>query len=242
MFNSGLVWAQDRIFLHDQLQAGAVPEPIRAIAAAGNLERVGEMGMSFGGATAGTVCMIDRRCAAGINLDGLDFPFQAFGAEMPVPFLMFHSDLGKIARTLGAAPADPPHGFNAFSYEAFGAPARPDIYRVQMKGALHLGLSDFSLFLRRPLRDPLFGTTPTKVMIGAQNAFVLGFFEQHLKGASGGFPAPQMKTYADWMTPVGDDEIRRWWATKTDAERAAIGARIQRVRAALPPPAPRPAG
>src|SRR5690606_22395011 len=147
LLRSGLVWAQDRVFLHDQLEQGAVPPAIRQILAVSDLQHVGETGMSFGGATTGTACVVARRCAAGINLDGGDFPFQAFGREMPVPFLMFHSDLGNIARALGVKAANPPHSFNEFSYEAFStAGTRSDVLRVQLKGAQHLGLSDFSLF------------------------------------------------------------------------------------------------
>src|SRR5204863_6509892 len=48
LLRSGVVWVADRIFLHDELQRGAVPAPIREIAAASDLGRVGEIGMSFG--------------------------------------------------------------------------------------------------------------------------------------------------------------------------------------------------
>ena len=231
LFKSGVIWAADRIFLHDQLQKGAVPPAIREIAAAGDLTRVGERGMSFGGATSGTVCMVDRRCAAGINLDGGDFPFQAFAAEMPVPFLMFHSDLRGIYQRLGAKPEGGPRSFNEFSYEAFGtAGARKDIYRVQLKAAQHLGLSDFSLFMRRPARDAIFGATPTDVMIGAQNDFVRGFFDRHLKGQANGFPEKELAAYRDWVAPVSVDTVKAWWLAKPEAERAAISARIETAR------------
>jgi len=231
LFKSGVIWAADRIFLHDQLQKGAVPPAIREIAAAGDLTRVGEMGMSFGGATSGTVCMVDRRCAAGINLDGGDFPFQAFAAEMPVPFLMFHSDLSGIYKRLGATPEGGPRSFNEFSYEALAtAGARKDIYRVQLKAAQHLGLSDFSLFMRRPARDPIFGATPADVMIGAQNDFVRGFFDRHLRGQANGFPHKELASYRDWVTPVGVDAVRTWWLAKPQAERAAVTARIETAR------------
>ncbi|HEY0649649.1 hypothetical protein [Phenylobacterium sp.] len=235
LMQSGGVWAADRIFLHDQLQKGAVPPAIREIAAAGDLTRVGEMGMSFGGATSGTVCMIDRRCAAGINLDGGDFPFQAFGTEMPVPFLMFHSDLGRLYGALGVKPPTRMRSFNEFSYEAFAtAGMRRDIYRVMLKDAQHLGLSDSALFVRRPVRDPLFGTTPTKVLIGAQNDFVRGFFDRHLRGQANGFPQKQLAAYRGWVSPVDVDAVRAWWGNKTDTERAAIMARIAAAKKVPP--------
>ena len=233
LMKSGEIWAADRIFVHDQLQRGAVPPEIRAIAAAGDLTRVGEMGMSFGGATSGTVCMRDRRCAAGINLDGGDFPFQAFAAEVPAPFLMFHSDVDNIYRQLKVTPPKTPRSFNEFSYERLATMgARPDIYRVSLKGAQHMGLSDFTLFMRRPARDALFGTTPTRVMIGAQNDFVLGFFDRHLRGIASDYPKAELKRYDRWVKPIPVDEVRTWWAAKTDAQRASLTARIERVRAA----------
>lgn len=238
LLRSGEIWAADRIFVHDQLQRGAVPPAIRAIVAAGDLTRVGEMGMSFGGATSGTVCMRDRRCAAGINLDGGDFPFQAFAAEMPVPFLMFHSDLGRLYGALGVATTpDKVRSFNQFSYETLAsAGSRRDIYRVMVKDAQHLGISDFTLFMRRPARDALFGTTPTKVMINTQNDFVLGFFDRHLRGIPSDYPIVELKRYDRWVKPVPVGEVRAWWSGKTEAQRAAITARIARARGA--PPAP----
>jgi predicted dienelactone hydrolase len=227
---SGVIWAADRIFLHDQLQAGRVPDAIKPILAASDLTRVGEMGMSFGGATSGSVCMVDRRCAAGINLDGADFPFQAFDAAMPVPFLMFHSDMRTIYQAMGV---EPPGGraraFNDFSYETFAtAGTNPKVQRLQLREAKHLGLSDFSLFIRRPVRDPLLGATPAKVMIGAQNDYVRAFFDRHLRGRYAA--EPPSKTYADWILPADNSDVRSWWAAKSPAEQQAIEARIAQLR------------
>lgn len=229
---SARAWVLDRLFLHDQLQKGAVPEPIAQIAAASDLTRVGEMGMSFGGATTGTLCMIDKRCAAGINLDGGDFQFTAFNADMPVPFMMFHSDQNNSYRTVEREPPATPRGFNEFSYERIAtAGTHKDIHRVQLKGSQHLGLSDFSLFIRSPLRDPLFGSTPSDVMIGAQNEFVRGFFDRYLRGQPGSFPQAQMATYKDWVLPVANSDLPAWWASKSEAERASLETRIEAARA-----------
>lgn len=233
LLKSGVVWAQDRIFIHDRLQAGDVPAPIREIAAASDLARVGEMGMSFGGATSGTVCVLDRRCGAGINLDGGDFPFQAFATQMPAPFLMFHSDIRALYRALGVKDLPPAvHSFNELSYEGFDPPpaGAPPVYRVMLKDTAHLGLSDSSLFIRRPVRDPILGAAPSKVMIGAQNDFVLGFFNRHLRGMANGFPERQVAAYADALAPIPPSGVRAWWAAKPEAERAAILARIAKAK------------
>ena len=47
------VWRADRIFVHDRLEAGDVPDDVADIVAAGDLSSVGEIGMSFGGSDHG---------------------------------------------------------------------------------------------------------------------------------------------------------------------------------------------
>lgn len=220
---SAPVWLADRLFVHDELERAA-PQSVADIVAASNLARVGEMGMSFGGSTAGAICIVDRRCAAGINLDGGNFHITPFAADMPVPFLMFHSDMQKVAASVGAPiPPAPAPGFNEFSYEAFANAGSQNVTRVQLRGAHHIGLSDFSLFMRRPFRDGLLGDAPAPIMIGAQNDWVLGFFDRNLRGME---PAPADPRYADWVLPTPNAYVREWWTGKTEAERAAISARI----------------
>ena len=155
---------------------------------------------------------------------------------MPVPFLMFHSDMRTIYQALGV---EPPGGraraFNDFSYETFAAAGTdPKVHRLQLREARHLGLSDFSLFIRRPLRDPLLGATPAKVMIGAQNDFVRAFFDHHLRGRNAAGLEGPSKTYADWILPADNSDVRAWWAAKTPAEQQAIEARIARLRGPTP--------
>ncbi len=65
------IWLADRLFVHDRLQAGEVPPNVADLVAASDFSHVGEMGMSFGGSTTGAVCMVDKRCAAAVNLDKL---------------------------------------------------------------------------------------------------------------------------------------------------------------------------
>jgi predicted dienelactone hydrolase len=233
-------WVGDRLFVHDTLQHKP-PAAVADIARASNLERVGEMGMSFGGAVAGEICMIDPRCAVGINLDGGNFPFTAFDANVPAPFLMFHSDManiyGSMDRELPAEGA--PRGFNEFSYERIAeAGKRADVYRVQLKGSEHLGLSDFSLFVESPVRDPLFGSASSNIIVGAQNDFVLGFPDKHLRGQPNGFPAKQLADYKDWVLPTPNADLPAWWNAKPEAERLALEARIAALkpRYGAPPP------
>lgn len=227
-------WVLDRLFLHDQLQNGGAPPNVAEIVAASDLSRVGEMGMSFGGSTSGAICRIDPRCAAGVNLDGADYHLLALNAEMPMPFMMFHSDPGLIYASMGETTAAA-RTFNEFSYEPIAeAGAQRHVYRFALRDTHHLGLSDFSLFVRRPVRDALFGAAPGAVTVGAQNAFVRGFFDRHLRGAADAFPSQQLAAYEAWVRRVDVSDVRAWWAQLPEAERAALVERIAHARAAAP--------
>ena len=64
----GFIWTADVRFVLDELErmseAGFLDGRLDA-------RRAGILGHSFGGATAGQVCLEDPRCLAGCNLDGL---------------------------------------------------------------------------------------------------------------------------------------------------------------------------
>lgn len=225
-------WVADRIFLHDTLQNDP-PQEIAEIAQASNLDRVGEAGMSFGGAISGEICMIDTRCAAGVNMDGGNFPFSAFNAEVPAPFLMLHSDLAYLYQEMERPLPDntPPRSFNEFSYERIAtAGSRSDVYRLSLKDTRHLGLSDSAWFVGQPVRGLLFGDASAETMLGAQNAFIRGFFDKHLKGEANDFPAKQLADYEGRVIAIPNADLQRWWNAKPEAERAALETRIEAAK------------
>lgn len=225
-------WVADRLFVHDTLQE-APPEAVADIARAGDFDNVGEVGMSFGGAISGQICTFDPRCAAGVNMDGGNFPFLAFNANMPAPFLMFHSDVSNLYAAMDRPLAEgkQARGFNEFSYERIAeAGTRPNVYRLSLKGSQHLGLSDSSLFVGQPVAGPLFGTAPASVMIGAQNDVIRGFLDKHLRKQANDFPAKQLADYKDWVVPISNADLPAWWNTKSDAERLAIETRIYAIK------------
>lgn len=229
---SAPIWLADRLFVHDRLQAGEVPPNVADLVAASNFSHTGEMGMSFGGSTTGAVCMVDKRCAAAVNLDGGDFDFTPFDADLPVPLLMLHSDLSLFYRMLGITPPAQPRSFNDFSYERIEhAGQNPRIHRLVLRDALHAGLTDNALYIRRPLRDSLIGSAPTDVLIEAPAALVLGFFDHYLRGRDNGFPQAQIASYADWLTPYSNRAVSQWWAGLPDAERDQWQERIRALHA-----------
>jgi predicted dienelactone hydrolase len=229
---SAPVWLADRLFVHDRLQAGEVPPNVADLVAASDFAHTGEMGMSFGGSTTGAVCLVDERCAAAVNLDGGDFDFQPFDKDLPVPLLMLHADLSLFYRMLGLTPPAQPRSFNDFSYESLEhAGQNPRIHRLVLRDALHAGLTDNALYMRRPLRDKLIGSAPTNVLIEAPATLVLGFFDHYLRGRDNGFPQAQMAPYSDWLTPYSNRAVSQWWKALPDAERAQWGERIRAMHA-----------
>lgn len=236
---SPAIWRDDRMFVHDQLEQGAVPEAVREIAAAGNFAATGQIGMSFGGSTTGGVCMRDRRCAAGVNLDGGDYDFKPFDKNMPAPFMMLYSDLGKLFEQLGAEPGGKAWGYNDFSYERHDtAGLRSDIYRLQVKEVAHLGVSDFPLFFRNPVRGLLLGSIDSDAILGIQNDFVRGFFDKHLRGLQSDFPAPQFAKHGAWAIPYDIAPLRAWWLERMPedrTERVVLETALGEVEIALYP-------
>lgn len=231
---SAPVWLADRLFVHDALQRAEVPVAVADVVAASELTRTGEMGISFGGSTSGAVCMVDPRCAAAVNLDGGDFHFAGFAADLPVPLLMLHADLRGFYNMLGAPGDGPLRSFNDFSYERFDhAGQRPDIHRMVLRDSAHSGLTDSPLFMRRPLRDALFGTAPTQVLVGVPNAVVLSFFDHYLRGRANDFPHAEYGRHGQWLTPYDNSAVRQWWLAKPAAERAQLQQRIDAMKAAL---------
>ncbi len=214
------IWLQDRRFVHDALEAGNVPEGVAVLAAAGDLSRTGEMGMSFGGSTSGAVCMTDSRCVAGVNLDGGDYHLQPWLKNMPVPFLMFYSDYVRLYESLlaeqgaeqGAGQGGEARGFNDFSYERPElAGLRDDVVRLTVKDVLHLGISDFNLFMRNPIRAAMLGLIDGTLIVQIQNDFVRAFFDTHLRGLDAGFPDEQFEMHAAAVERDSVADVRAWW-------------------------------
>ena len=217
---SAAIWRADRIFVHDRLQAGDVPDAVAGIAAAGDFSSVGEMGMSFGGSATGGICMVDPRCGAGVNLDGGDYDFGPFNRNVPAPFLMFYSDVDRVAAMVTGDPDAVGHGFNDFSYERHEtAGLRSDVYRLAVEDVTHLGVSDFALFMRLPWRTPLFGSIAADTIIQAQNDFVRGFFDRHLRGLANDFPGAEFARYANDVGPDRVDDLRAWWLAANPMDR-----------------------
>ncbi len=128
-------WVDDTKLVLDRLTT--VPGGAGArLAARLETGRLGVFGHSMGGVTAGEFCLEDRRCAAGLNLDGIPQYGTMIDRSLGRPFLMVYS--ARIGRT-GAS-------------DAIYRRAATPYYRVDVRDTLHLDFSDMN-FWGGPLRD-----------------------------------------------------------------------------------------
>ena len=126
-------WALDAKYALDHLPAsGAAGRISRKL----DLTRLGAAGHSMGGVASAQFCLEDRRCKAGLNLDGIPQYGAMIDTPMPAPFLMVYS-----ARAGRAGASDLIYRRSASKY-----------YRVDVKDTLHLDFTDMN-FWGGPLRQ-----------------------------------------------------------------------------------------
>lgn len=157
-------WVDDTRLVLDRLPALQTNSASARLVARLDTNRVGVFGHSMGGVVAGQLCLEDRRCAAGLNLDGIPQYGSMIDRSLERPFLMVYS-----ARTgrLGASDA------------IYRRAARP-YYRVDVRDTLHLDFSDMN-FWGGPLRDRgALGKMPPARAAEITRAIVRQFFDQEL--------------------------------------------------------------
>lgn len=106
------------------------------LAARLDLNRIGAAGHSMGGVATGQFCVEDRRCKAGLNLDGIPQYGTMIDTKMPAPFLMVYS--GRPGR---ASASDPIYRRAASKY-----------FHVDVAGTKHLDFTDMN-YWGGPLRQ-----------------------------------------------------------------------------------------
>lgn len=137
------------------------------LAARLDLSKVGVLGHSMGGVTAGQFCVDDERCKAGLNLDGIpqygSMIDKGLGGK---PFLMVYS-----ARPGRAGASDVVYKAAASRY-----------YRVDVAGTLHVDFSDMN-FWGGPLRARgAFGPIDPARAAALTRQIVREYFDQELLG------------------------------------------------------------
>ena len=159
-------WVDDTKLVLDKLSSVPPKSPAGRLAARLDITRLGVFGHSMGGVTAGQFCLEDRRCRAGLNLDGIPQYGTMIDQSLQRPFLMVYS--ARPGRT-GASDA------------IYRRAARP-YYRVDVRDTRHLDFSDMA-FWGGPLRErPVLGTIAPARAGEITSAVVREYFDQELLG------------------------------------------------------------
>lgn len=175
------VWGDDVTFTLDRLTALG-RDATSGFAGKLDLDHVGLLGHSFGGATALDVCQRERRCAAAIDLDG-----SPFGA-------VEQTGLGKPMMCILSEP--PTEGDLALLRHIAAAAPLGSAYLLTIAGTRHFNFADDAVMMS-PLRlfgllgpiDGARGLQITREYVRAFfDTFLLGSISPLLRGASGLYP------------------------------------------------------
>jgi predicted dienelactone hydrolase len=158
------VFSDDQRFLLDSLSALPADSLLGGRL---DLDRVGVFGMSSGGTASHMTCAVDRRCRAGLNLDG----FQPLLLDLPplqAPFMHMSSGDG-------------------LSYAIAHERSQAASYLVRVEGTAHLSFTDDVLTLHRLKRlgsfgSEVLGTIDAERMVRLVNDYALAFFNESLLG------------------------------------------------------------
>lgn len=160
-------WVDDeKAVLNDLPRKRSTPTTRDMLIARLDFDRIGVAGHSMGGVTAGQFCVEDRRCKAGLNLDGIPQYGSMIDARMPAPFLMVYS-----ARDGRLGASDAIYRNSASKYT-----------RVDVAGTKHLDFTDM-VFWGGPLRArPILGTIAPERVTDITRTVVREFFDRELLG------------------------------------------------------------
>ena len=126
----------------------------------------------MGGVASGQFCLDDRRCRAGLNLDGIPQSGSMIDGTLQRPFLMVYS----------ARP-----GRDGASDVIYRRAASP-YYRVNVRDTLHLDFSDMAFW--SPLRDrKILGAMAPARAAAITRQVVREYFDQELNGQPSGILA-----------------------------------------------------
>jgi predicted dienelactone hydrolase len=159
------MWAEDIGFVLDELEK--LNSGNGFLAGALDLERVGIMGFSKGGAATGQFCVTDARCKAGINLTGFMYG-DIVDMNLVQPF-MFVSEEELWCR-------------DCYVNDLFYKRAEGSAYQMKIRGARHVSFGDPCLWGGLLASFGEEAAIDGERMTRIQNGYTLAFFDKHLKG------------------------------------------------------------
>jgi len=177
------VWVADVKFVLDRLQQLNADDPTGRFKGKLDMQKVGVVGHSLGGATAAQFCHDDVRCKAGIDIDGMPFGSVIHdGLHQPFFFIMSdHSrESGSEARTVE-------NNIDSI-YDKLPEGRR---WAITIIGANHFSFSD-QMFTKSPIFLALLrglgvlGPLEKRRGLAIADTCVHTFFDVYLKGAPSG--------------------------------------------------------
>ncbi len=174
------MWTSDTKFVVSQLEKLNAAEPPGKFTDRLDMQRLGMLGHSFGGATALQFCHDDARCKAGIDIDGA--PYGSVVQEgLKQPFMFMLSDH---SRDL----ADPASGQIGAHFQSIYDRLPNGRVFITIRGANHFSFSDQMLlkshYMIGVLRRLGFGSLEGRRGLAITTDYVHTFFDVYLKGAA----------------------------------------------------------
>lgn len=186
------LWIDDTDFVIDQLEAKAILA-FAPLYGAMDMGKLGVFGMSYGGATAGMVCLHDSRCKAGINMVGVQFGEHDMKFPIKVPFMMLNSDQNYYTGETGRGV---PVNFEANDF-VFHEAEGP-VYSLTVGDAKHMNFCDLAHLVPAGKGEAFFDSVSPTAVGGVVNTYVRAFFDRYLKGES----APVLDAETPIAAPV----------------------------------------
>ena len=167
------MWADDDRFVLDQVVNLNAADPAGRFTGRFNLDAVGVMGHSFGGATAAQFCRLDVRCRAGVDLDG--YPYgDVVQVGLRQPFLFLWSE--------PPDPNDPAWQRAVHDTDAIFQRLPPGSLQATIQRTRHFNFADFAVEFAPAVR--LLGELgPIDSAYGLQiiTTYVRAFFDDTLR-------------------------------------------------------------
>jgi Platelet-activating factor acetylhydrolase, isoform II len=188
------LWGEDIGFIIDQLtEMNSKSGFFKGIM---DVNRIGVMGYSKGGAAAGQYCLTtDDRCKAGINLGGFMFG-DIVEKNLKKPFLiMTHIE---------------PWAPNGFPIgELFIERAESSAYMIAIRDALHGNFCDMTLSKRFIKAEGIVGSIDGKKFLNIMEYYVRAFFDKYVKGVPGAVIEDLSPTYPEIIFKARNEHITK---------------------------------
>jgi len=188
------LWGEDIGFVIDQLtEMNSKSGFFKGIM---DVNRIGVMGYSKGGAAAGQYCLIpDDRCKAGINLGGFMFG-DIVEKNLKKPFLiMTHIEPWA------------PNGFPIGEY--FFKRAESSAYIIAIRDALHGNFCDMTLAKKYIKLEGIVGPIDGKKFLKIMEYYVRAFFDKYVKGVPGAVIEDLSATYPEVIFKSRNERIAK---------------------------------